>query len=260
MTHAAAFDLSVDLRRALESCSSDSVGGLQVRIVDETFALCATLPAAVSAAELSASVLPMLDEARPCFFLLRLPSLGWGLVCWVPDAAGVREKMLHSSGRSALRMAVNPLTSISFEAHWAAASEADVAALFAEPVGEAATMALLTATERLALADAKATAAESAGGKVSSAALAFPLTPPAADALAAFETGARDLLLLRIEGESVGLLASPAAPPAAPEPLEALWPADGPCYALMRYPTEVRAVWAALCGNRWSRSRSLALP
>jgi hypothetical protein len=245
MTHAASFGLSAELRRALEDAcdgGKDAIGGLQVRIVDEAFALTATLPGATTVQQLSESVAPLLDVTAPCFFLLRLPKLGWALASWVPDTSDVRQRMLHSSGRETLRRTVAALTPLAFEAHWASASEADVAGLFAEPTGELATLALLTDVERLALIDAKATAAEAAAGKVTSAALAFPLQPLAADALAEFEKGARDLLLLRIEGESVGLLPSPTSPPAKPDPLEAILPTDAPCYALMRYPQEVLAL------------------
>lgn len=245
MTHAASFGLSAGLRRALEDAcegGGDAVGGLQIRVVDEAFALMATLPGATKAQQLAESVASLLDIATPCFFLLRLPKLGWALASWVPDASDVRQRMLHSSGRETLRKTVAALTSLAFEAHWASASEVDVANLFAEPVGELATLALLTDVERLALADAQAIAAEAAAGKVTSAALAFPLQPLAANALAEFEKGVRDLLLLRVEGESVGLLPSPSSPPAEPAPLEAMLPTDAPCYALMRYPQEVLAI------------------
>lgn len=239
MTHAAAFSLSAELSRALQAaCEGEAVGGLQIRIVDETFALTATLPAAPTAQQLHGAVQPLLDEALPCFFLLRIPARGWALASWVPDASNVRDRMLYSSGREALRKRVASLTTITLEVHWAVAVEADAVALFAETVNETATHSLLTEVEKLALADAKATAAEAAAGKVTSAALAFPLTANASDALSVFEKGGRDLLLLRIEGEQVDLLDSPTKLPTAPAPLEALLPTDSPCYALLRFPWE----------------------
>eukprot|EP00967_Tisochrysis_lutea_P057460 scaffold72871_cov30-Tisochrysis_lutea.AAC.1 len=246
MTHAAAFSLSAELSRALQAaCEGEAVGGLQIRIVDETFALTATLPAAPTAQQLHGAVQPLLDEALPCFFLLRIPARGWALASWVPDASNVRDRMLYSSGREALRKRVASLTTITLEVHWAVAVEADAVALFAETVNETATHSLLTEVEKLALADAKATAAEAAAGKVTSAALAFPLTANASDALSVFEKGGRDLLLLRIEGEQVDLLDSPTKLPTAPAPLEALLPTDSPCYALLRFPWEVNLTMPA---------------
>ncbi|EOD30402.1 hypothetical protein EMIHUDRAFT_456586 [Emiliania huxleyi CCMP1516] len=194
--HSTSFGVSDKLQSELQrACGGAAVGGLQIHIRNETFELGETLPTVSVPALLKAAITPLLDERAPCYLLLSLQS-EWALASWVPDAAGVRDKMLYSSGREALRKAFASLGSLSYEAHWAGKGEADVEALFAAPTEEKATLALMTGTERMALEDAKATAVEAASGKVSSASLAFPLTAAAATALTAFESGGRDLLLL----------------------------------------------------------------
>ncbi|EOD11642.1 hypothetical protein EMIHUDRAFT_104702 [Emiliania huxleyi CCMP1516] len=166
--HSTSFGVSDKLQSELQrACGGAAVGGLQIHIRNETFELGETLPTVSVPALLKAAITPLLDERAPCYLLLSLQS-EWALASWVPDAAGVRDKMLYSSGREALRKAFASLGSLSYEAHWAGKGEADVEALFAAPTEEKATLALMTGTERMALEDAKATAVEAASGKAAS--------------------------------------------------------------------------------------------
>ena len=95
--HSTTFGVSDKLQLELQrACGSAAVGGLQIHIRNETFELGETLPTVSAPALLKAAITPLLDERAPCYLLLSLQS-EWALASWVPDAAGVRDKMLYSS-------------------------------------------------------------------------------------------------------------------------------------------------------------------
>ena len=90
--------------------------------------------------------------------------------------------------------------------------------------------------ERLAVEDAKLTAVEAAGAKVTSASMSFPVTPGAADAIGQFRDGAIGLLVLGIEGETVAVRSS--QPAATMDEVVAAAPTDAPSYSLYRWAHE----------------------
>lgn len=242
-THGASFECDAALAARWEEQQAAPRGlrALKVRIVDELFTLVGEAPwASESAADdFAAARAALLREGEACYVVFRPEAGGgWTLMSFVPDSANVREKMLYSSGRNALRAALNAGGNrIAAEVHWAGLDEAE---LEAAPPGEAERVAaergLMTATEKLYVDGTKLEAIEAASGKVGGSNMAFPPTAEARAGLEAFRAGTAGVLVLAIEGETVGCLASqPAADAAA---LGGLLPAASPCYVVYRWAHE----------------------
>jgi len=106
--------------------------------------------------------------------------------------------------------------------------------------GELDKKAIMTATERLAIAEDKLVAMEQAAStstKVSSVGgLAFPFSAEASEQVSALVGGAAALVLLSIQAEQVVLRS--AAPTATVADLVGALPPSEPCYALLNYAHE----------------------
>jgi len=237
MTHTAAFGIDDELRVLFDGQTAASppeprLGAIQVHIRDERFVL-----AGSSQLEGTEALNELLAGAAktPCYVLLRT-SGGWILGSYVPDEAPVREKMVYSSGRDAVRKQLGGTDTRIVQMHWTSLDEAARGVLAPSESAELDT-AVMTATEVLAIEDAKATAVEAAGGKVSSAALKFPMTGGAAAALQAFHAGSSDALVLYINGETVDTHPC-AQQQVGADALSGLLPTGSPSYLLYRWKHE----------------------
>uniref|UniRef100_A0A7S0L591 ADF-H domain-containing protein n=1 Tax=Coccolithus braarudii TaxID=221442 RepID=A0A7S0L591_9EUKA len=242
MTHSAAFGTTPELEALFKVQASaniapeDQLVAIQVHIADEMFTCGGYIASDGNAASAQERLQKLLasDPDAPCYMLIRLVEPGaWLLAAYVPDSAAVRPKMLYSSGRDSLRKALCSLATLS-DVHWTSVD--DAAVLSEEKLSHDSKLELMTKTERLAIEDAKQTATEAQGEKVTSAALSFPMSPDAAEQTGAFRDGSRSLLVLTITGETITLHQS--ASEAAPAELRAQLPPDAPSYCIFRWSHE----------------------
>mmetsp|Transcript_2519 Transcript_2519/g.4267 ORF Transcript_2519/g.4267 Transcript_2519/m.4267 type:complete len:337 (+) Transcript_2519:34-1044(+) len=220
-----------------EHCSTavigDNIAGvLKVSIQDETFVLIERLQSSDKNSINLATLRDLLNSEGPtipCYLLMCFAADNWILAAFVPDAAPIRVKMLLSSGRDALKRALGS-GRFGRDMHWSSIEEV---ALPDATEDELRNHSVMTEIEKLSVEDAKLTAMEAAGDKLSSAALAFPMEKQASISLQNFSNGGIDVIVLAIADETIMYQWSQAQ--AFPDNLSTLLPADSPCYCLYRW-------------------------
>jgi len=140
--------------------------------------------------------------------------------------------MLYSSSSATLRRALGGGDTFAREAHWSSLEEASLLSVEAEDQ-----QAVMTATERMAIAEVRLVAmeqAQSGSNKVCSVAgLAFPLVAEAIEQLDGFLAKSIALVVLSIREEQTVL--NRAAATATVADLVLALPQAEPCYALFNY-------------------------
>jgi len=91
-----------------QAVSTDGTRAVKISIENETLSHTATLPVSGSYEDDFSSIQTFLEDKMPCYIAYRLDhktGLGydWAFMCYVPDLAKVRDKMLYASTRSTLK-------------------------------------------------------------------------------------------------------------------------------------------------------------
>lgn len=163
MTHALALSLSSELKRALDAEGSSEgqarARGLLVVIRQEAFTLASSIPwGAEDQGEGLAECTRCMTPGEACYLLFRMERGGtWALISYIPDAAPVRDKMLYSSSSATLKRTLGGGDTFALEVHWSSLEEAAIG-----PDQKSDQSHLLTATERLAIAEDRMVAMEQA--------------------------------------------------------------------------------------------------
>eukprot|EP01137_Pigoraptor_chileana_P020678 Opistho-2@83354 len=109
MSHASGITVSQELADRFAKSHDASIRAIKVSILDEKLVEGAVeSPSGSWEDDFDKTVLKQLEEKRPCYILYRTDNQGalgyeWILICYVPDWAPVREKMIYASTRSSLR-------------------------------------------------------------------------------------------------------------------------------------------------------------
>mmetsp|Transcript_32450 Transcript_32450/g.100409 ORF Transcript_32450/g.100409 Transcript_32450/m.100409 type:complete len:345 (-) Transcript_32450:46-1080(-) len=211
--------LAVDVELAnsfLAAQSEPAVRWIAATVKGEAVCLLKTGSGAADAAaafgELATGVPLAKDE--PCFVVLAREAPGaatrkWQLVCWVPDAAAPRLKMLYSSSREDLKTSLGAGFFASAKDYCANdAADLDWAHVAAAEAGGGAP---LTAAELFRKEEAAAEAATDRRASVGMAAVPFHPTPDARAALEAVASGAASLVEVVVgAGETLELAQPPS--------------------------------------------------
>ena len=126
MTHSVQYDLTSELSALFQQQLTGEGGPLAaIKIaIDfdaENFALASTVPLGGDVSSDFTKVKAMLEEEAGCYIVFRMLRGGenapWALMSFVPDDAPVKQKMLYSSAKDALRKKLGQ-DSFTQEFHW----------------------------------------------------------------------------------------------------------------------------------------------
>jgi len=241
--------LAVDVELAnsfLAAQSEPAVRWIAATVKGEAVCLLKTGSGAADAAaafgELATGVPLAKDE--PCFVVLAREAPGaatrkWQLVCWVPDAAAPRLKMLYSSSREDLKTSLGAGFFASAKDYCANdAADLDWAHVAAAEAGGGAP---LTAAELFRKEEAAAEAATDRRASVGMAAVPFHLTPDARAALEAVASGAASLVEVVVgAGETLELAQPPSTDASSVK--DSLSALDAPRFVVVRAVNDPSAV------------------
>ena len=112
MTHSITFKATDELSALFTAQQAEGVesplASIKVAIADETFVLAGTTPSAGDEATDFAQMKATLEADCACYVLFRrrVATEPWALLSFVPDTAPIKEKMLLSSSKEALKKAL----------------------------------------------------------------------------------------------------------------------------------------------------------
>ena len=240
MTHSINFKATDELLALFTAQQAEGVesplASIKVAIADETFVLAGTTPSAGDEATDFAQMKATLEADCACYVLFRrsVATEPWALISFVPDTAPIKEKMLLSSSKEALKKALGGVFGL--EVQFSALEDVALEGEKSDAEKAAEQLAMMTTFEREAAEVKRGEAGAAAGGKVKSSNLAFPLSADASAQLDAFAAGTVAMVALSIEGETIALRRAEADLPLAS--LAAALPTDEPSYCVFRWAHE----------------------
>ena len=240
MTHSINFKATDELLALFTAQQADGVesplASIKVAIADETFVLAGTTPSAGDEATDFAQMKATLEADCACYVLFRrqVAAEPWALLSFVPDTAPIKEKMLLSSSKEALKKALGGVFGL--EVQFSALEDVALEGEKSDAEKAAEQLAMMTTFEREAAEVKRGEAGAAADGKVKSSNLAFPLSADASAQLDAFAAGTVAMVALSIEGETIALRRAEADLPLAS--LAAALPTDEPSYCVFRWAHE----------------------
>ena len=240
MTHSINFKATDELLALFTAQQAEGVesplASIKVAIADETFVLAGTTPSAGDGATDFAQMKATLEADCACYVLFRrrVATEPWALLSFVPDTAPIKEKMLLSSSKEALKKALGGVFGL--EVQFSALEDVALEGEKSDAEKAAEQLAMMTTFEREAAEVKRGEAGAAADGKVKSSNLAFPLSADASAQLDAFAAGTVAMVALSIEGETIALRRAEADLPLAS--LAAALPTDEPSYCVFRWAHE----------------------
>ena len=240
MTHSVTFKATDELLALFTAQQAEGVesplASIKVAIADETFILAGTTPSAGDEATDFAQMKATLEADCACYVLFRrrVATEPWALLSFVPDTAPIKEKMLLSSSKEALKKALGGVFGL--EVQFSALEDVALEGEKSDAEKAAEQLAMMTTFEREAAEVKRGEAGAAADGKVKSSNLAFPLSADASAQLDAFAAGTVAMVALSIEGETIALRRAEADLPLAS--LAAALPTDEPSYCVFRWAHE----------------------
>ena len=240
MTHSINFKATDELLALFTAQQAEGVesplASIKVAIADETFVLAGTTPSAGDEATDFAPMKATLEADCACYVLFRrrVATEPWALLSFVPDTAPIKEKMLLSSSKEALKKALGGVFGL--EVQFSALEDVALEGEKSDAEKAAEQLAMMTTFEREAAEVKRGEAGAAADGKVKSSNLAFPLSADASAQLDAFAAGTVAMVALSIEGETIALRRAEADLPLAS--LAAALPTDEPSYGVFRWAHE----------------------
>ena len=240
MTHSVTFKATDELLALFTAQQAEGVesplASIKVAIADETFVLAGTTPSAGDEATDFAQMKATLEADCACYVLFRrrVATEPWALLSFVPDTAPIKEKMLLSSSKEALKKALGGVFGL--EVQFSALEDVALEGEKSDAEKAAEQLAMMTTFEREAAEVKRGEAGAAADGKVKSSNLAFPLSADASAQLDAFAAGTVAMVALSIEGETIALRRAEADLPLAS--LAAALPTDEPSYCVFRWAHE----------------------
>ena len=240
MTHSINFKATDELLALFTAQQAEGVesplASIKVAIADETFVLAGTTPSAGDQATDFAQMKATLEADCACYVLFRrqVAAEPWALLSFVPDTAPIKEKMLLSSSKEALKKALGGVFGL--EVQFSALEDVALEGEKSDAEKAAEQLAMMTTFEREAAEVKRGEAGAAADGKVKSSNLAFPLSADASAQLDAFAAGTVAMVALSIEGETIALRRAEADLPLAS--LAAALPTDEPSYCVFRWAHE----------------------
>lgn len=111
MSHQTGIRANDELRQFFGKCRDGNVRLIQVSVINEELSLRSYQePVGTWEEDYDGSVVPLLEDAQPCYMLYRLDvkhedtGYQWLLISWSPDNSPVREKMLYASTKATLKL------------------------------------------------------------------------------------------------------------------------------------------------------------